>query len=224
MQRGRAVDFEVRTANRDQAAPALPQRLMDFVLPPLPFAKTALAPHLSADTVATHYEQHHRGYLEALRRELGGTSEADQSLSEIVLASSSRRFDLAAQVYNHQFFWESLTPAGGGKPPTGPVADLLDRDFGGFSEFRHEWIEVGVNRFGSGYVWLTLEDGAAEILPTPNAETPLATGAIPLLVVDVWEHAYYLDYRGQRRRYLEVFCDHLINWDFVSRNLSRATE
>ncbi len=179
---------------------------------------------MSVETVDTHYEKHHGGYLDALRRELSGTPHAEQSLSELVLASSSRRFNLAAQVYNHQFFWASLTPGGGGPPPRGPTADLLVRGFGGFAEFRHEWIEVGVNRFGSGYVWLTLEDGVAEILPTPNAETPLATGAVPLLVVDVWEHAYYLDYRDQRQRYLEVFCDHLINWDFVSRNLSRATE
>lgn len=197
---------------------------MDFDLPPLPFAKDALAPFMSAETVDIHYEQHHRGYLEALRRLIDGTPEAEQRLDDIVLASSSTRFNVAAQVYNHQFFWNSLAAGGGGPPPPGPVADLLQRDFGGFSGFRHEWIEVGVNRFGSGYVWLTLEDGRAEILPTPNAENPLATGANPLLVVDLWEHAYYLDYRHQRARYLEAFCDHLINWDFVSTNLARATE
>jgi Fe-Mn family superoxide dismutase len=197
---------------------------MDFVLSPLPFAKDALAPFMSARTVDIHYEKHHRGYLDALRLDLGGSPDTEQSLGELVLGSSGQRFNLAAQVYNHQFFWESLTPGGGGPPLRGPVAELLERDFGGFSRFRHEWVEVGMNRFGSGYVWLTLEDGAGEILPTPNAETPLATGAVPLLVADVWEHAYYLDHLDQRRRYLEVFCDHLINWDFVSRNLSRAPE
>ena len=207
----------------------LPSRLrsrlfMDFDLPALPFAKAALVPFMSAETVDTHYEKHHRGYLEALRRELSGTTEAQQSLLELVLGSSSHRFNLAAQVYNHQFFWESLAPGGGGAPPRGPLTELLDRDFGGFLEFRREWIEIGTNRFGSGYVWLTVEDGVLEILPTPNAETPLATGAVPLLVADVWEHAYYLDYRHERSRYLEAFCDHLINWDFVSRNLFRATE
>ena len=195
---------------------------MDFQLPPLPYRHDALAPAMSKETLDYHYDQHHRGYLRALEAELAGLPEAEQSLVEIVRGSSGQRFNLAAQVYNHSLFWQSMKPGGGAAPPAGDVADLINRDLGGYERFRAQWIEAGTKRFGSGYVWLTLEEGQAEILPTPNAEAPLATRAVPLLLVDVWEHAYYLDYRHRRDRYLEVFCDQLIDWEFVAKNLRRA--
>ena len=195
---------------------------MDFRLLPLPYPKDALEPAMSRETIEHHYERIHRGYLDELRAALRDRAEADQPIERIVLGSSSRLFSLAAQVYDHNFFWNSLRPQGGGAPPAGPVSDLLERSFGGWDAFRHEWIRAGADRFGSGYLWLTVEDGQAEILPTPNAETPLAMGSCPLLVVDLWEHAYYLDYRERREQYLEAFCDKLANWEFVAENLAQS--
>jgi len=130
-------------------------------------------------------------------------------------------FNNAAQVYNHTFFWDGLKPGGGGAPPSGDVADALN-GVGGFDKFREEWVKVGMGRFGSGYVWLVLDGGKAKIVDTANAETPLTTSAVPLLTTDVWEHAYYLDHRNNRTAFLEVFCDKLINWDFVAKNLRAA--
>jgi Fe-Mn family superoxide dismutase len=195
---------------------------MRFELPPLPYRLDALAPAMSAETLSYHHGRIHRGYLERLAAELAGSPDAELGLEQVVLCSSGCRYNLAAQAYNHAFFWSSLQPGGGGPPPNGEVADLIQRDFGSYAAFRRQWIEAGLNRFASGYVWLTFEKGRAEILPTPNAETPLATGAVPLLVVDVWEHAYYLDHRDRRDRYLEGFCDKLLSWDFVAANLAVA--
>jgi Fe-Mn family superoxide dismutase len=195
---------------------------MRFELPPLPYHVDALAPAMSAQTLRCHHDRIHRGYLERLAAELAGTPEAERGLEQVVLSSSGWRYNLAAQAYSHAFFWASLQPGGGGPPPDGDVADLIERDFGSYATFRRQWIEAGLNRFASGYIWLVLEEGRAEILPTPNAETPLAAGAAPLLVADVWEHAYYLDYRDRRDRYLEAFCDKLLSWDFVAANLAAA--
>ena len=197
---------------------------MDFDLPPLPYSEDALTPALSARSIEHHHDRIHRSCLEKLREALRGRPEAEQPLERIVLGTSGHEFNLAAQAFDHAFFWQSMSPGGGGPPPAGTVADRIDRDLGGWSAFRTEWIRAGVERFGSGYLWLTLEDGRLDILPTPNAETPLATGAAPLVVVDLWEHAYYLDYHERRERYLEVFCDELVSWDFVARNLAAALE
>src|SRR5690606_5615530 len=135
--------------------------------------------------------------------------------------SSGGVFNNAAQVWNHTFFWDGMKPGGGGAP-SGEVADLLKRDLGGWDGFRDQWIKSGLGRFGSGYVWLVLDGGKAKTLDTPNAETPLTGAATPLLTTDVWEHAYYLDQRNNRQAFLEVFCDKLINWDFVAKNLRAA--
>jgi superoxide dismutase, Fe-Mn family len=195
---------------------------MDFEVAPLPYSKDALAPAMSRETLEFHYEKHHKGYMTNLKGLIEGKPEAQKSLIEVIKSSSGGVFNNAAQVYNHTFFWDGMKPAGGGAPAAGPVADLITRDFGGWEKFRDEWIKKGLGRFGSGYVWLVLSGGKGKLVDTPNAETPLTTPDVPLLTTDVWEHAYYLDHRNMRKTFLEVFCDKLINWDFVAKNLKSA--
>jgi Fe-Mn family superoxide dismutase len=192
---------------------------MNFEVPALPYAKDALEPVMSSKTLEFHYEKHHKGYMAKLKAALEGKPEASQSLEQIVKTSQGGVFNNAAQVWNHTFFWEGLKPGGGGAPPKGEVLDLLQRDFGGWDAFRTKFIEAGMTRFGSGWAWLVLDAGKAAIVSTSNAETPLTGSAKPLLTADVWEHAYYLDYQNKRDTFLEVFCDKLINWDFVAKNL-----
>ena len=192
---------------------------MDFEVPPLPYAKDALEPVMSKETFDYHYEKHHKTYMTNLKGLIGDKPEAQKSLVEIVRTSSAGVFNNAAQVWNHTFFWESMKPNGGGEPKSGPVADLIKRDFGDWQSFRTKFIEAGMNRFGSGWAWLVLQDGKAQIVSTPNADTPLKDGIKCLLVADVWEHAYYLDYQNRRDSFLETFCDKLINWDFVQKQL-----
>lgn len=192
---------------------------MKFEVPALPYGKDALEPAMSSKTLEFHYEKHHKGYMGKLKAALEGKPEADKSLEEVVKSSLGGVFNNAAQVYNHTFFWDGLKPGGGGAPPSGDVADLLQRDFGGFEKFRADFIQTGMTRFGSGWAWLVLDGGKGKLVSTPNAETPLTTAAKPLLTADVWEHAYYLDYQNKRDTFLEVFCDKLINWEFVAKNL-----
>lgn len=191
---------------------------MNFEVPPLPFAKDALGPAMSQETFEFHYEKHHKTYMTKLKGLLEGKPEASKSLEEVVKTSSGGVFNNAAQVWNHSFFWNSLKPGGGGAPPSGDVQNLID-SLGGIQKFREEWIKEGMGRFGSGWVWLVLDGGKGKIVSTPNADTPLTTNAKPLLTCDVWEHAYYIDYRNKRDTFLEVFCDKLLNWDFVAKNL-----
>jgi Fe-Mn family superoxide dismutase len=191
---------------------------MDFEVPPLPYSKDALGPAMSKETLEFHYEKHHKGYMTKLKAALDGTPEAQKSLEDVVKSSSGGTFNNAAQVWNHSFFWNSLKPAGGGAPAGGDVASLI-QGLGGWDKFREAFIKEGMGRFGSGWVWLVSEGGKGKIVTTPNAETPLTTGAKPLLTCDVWEHAYYIDYRNKRDTFLEVFCDKLLNWDFVAQNL-----
>jgi Fe-Mn family superoxide dismutase len=191
---------------------------MDFEVAPLPYAKDAFGPVMSQETLEYHYEKHHKGYMTKLKAALEGTPEASKSLEEVVKSSSGGVFNNAAQVWNHTFFWGSLKPGGGGAPPGGDVGDLI-KGLGGWDEFRAAWIKEGMARFGSGWVWLVEEGGKGKIVTTPNAETPLTTSAKVLLTCDVWEHAYYIDYRNKRDAFLEVFCDKLIDWDRVAKNL-----
>jgi Fe-Mn family superoxide dismutase len=195
---------------------------MDFEVAPLPYSKDALEPVMKQETLEFHYEKHHKGYMTNLKGLIEGKPEAQKSLVEVIKTSSGGVFNNAAQVYNHTFFWDGMKPGGGGAPPGGDVGDLITRDFGGFDKFREEWVKKGMGRFGSGYVWLVLADGKGKIIDTPNAETPLTTADTPLLTTDVWEHAYYLDHRNMRKTFLEVFCDKLVNWDFVAKNLKSA--
>ncbi|MCK6537867.1 MAG: superoxide dismutase [Polyangiaceae bacterium] len=194
---------------------------MEFEVAPLPYSKDALEPVMKQETLEFHYEKHHKGYMTNLKGLLEGKPEANKSLIEVIKSSSGGVFNNAAQVYNHTFFWEGIKPGGGGAP-SGDVLDLLNRDFGGVDKFREAFVKGGVGRFGSGYVWLVLDEGKAKILDTPNAETPLTTAQTPLLTADVWEHAYYLDHRNNRKGFLETFCDKLINWEFVAKNLKAA--
>ena len=194
---------------------------MQFEVPPLPYAKDALEPVMCKETLEFHYEKHHKGYMTKLKAAIEGKPEAEKSLEEVIKSSSGGVFNNAAQVYNHTFFWDGMKPNGGGAPPAGDVADVIN-SLGGWTAFREKWVTEGAGRFGSGYVWLVLSGGQAKLVTTPNAETPLTTADIPLLTTDVWEHAYYLDHRNNRNAFLEAFCDKLINWDFVAKNLKAA--
>ncbi len=192
---------------------------MIFEVPPLPYPKEALEPAMSRNTLEFHYEKHHKGYMTKLKAAIEGKPQAQLSLEEIIKTSEGDVFNNAAQVFNHTFFWEGMKPGGGGPPPAGPVLDMINRDFGDWNKFRTEFIQTGMKRFGSGYVWLTLDGGKAKLVSMANAETPIKNGIKPLLTADVWEHAYYLDYQNKRDGFLEAFCDKLINWDFVARQL-----
>jgi Fe-Mn family superoxide dismutase len=192
---------------------------MKFEMTPLPYKKGALAPMLSEQAVEHHYDQHHKGYMSTLSGLLEGKAEASKSLEEIVKTSSGRIFNNAAQIWNHDLFWRSMHPRGGGAPGRGDLLDLINRDFGNWERFRAEFKAEGMNRFGSGWVWLVLDGGKGKIISTANAETPLTTLEKPLIACDVWEHAYYDDYRSKRDSFLESFLDKLVNWDFASKNL-----
>lgn len=196
---------------------------MPIALPDLPFAPSALEPHISARTFEFHHGKHHKAYVDNTNKLIEGTDLADKDLMTIIKAAAAdpaRKglFNNSAQVYNHSFFWKCLKPGGGGKP-TGKIAAKIDAELGGYDKFSADFKNAGVTQFGSGWAWLVLKDGKLAIMQTPNAETPLVQGAAPLLVCDVWEHAYYLDYQNRRPDFLQAFLDHLINWDFVNANL-----
>ncbi len=192
---------------------------MKFEVTPLPYSKSALSPMMSEDTLEHHYEKHHKTYMATLKELLEGKPEAEKTLEEIVKTSSGRIFNNAAQVWNHDLFWRSMHPRGGGAPGRGDMLDLLNRDFGGWENFREAFKTEGMNRFGSGWLWLVLDGGKGKIITTSNAETPLTTAEKPLIVCDLWEHAYYIDYRNKRDSFLAVFCDKLLNWDLAGKNL-----
>lgn len=192
---------------------------MAFELPELPWAKNALAPHISEETIDYHYGKHHAAYV----KNLNGFVESDsslqgKSLEEIVKSSSGGVFNNAAQVWNHTFYWHSMKPGGGGKP-TGAIADAIQESFGGYDEFRKQFAQAAATQFGSGWAWLVLDGKKLGIVKTSNAETPLTTSKKPLLTIDVWEHAYYIDFRNARPTYIDTFLDHLVNWDFANQNL-----
>jgi Fe-Mn family superoxide dismutase len=191
-------------------------------LAPLPYAKSALAPHLSARTLDFHYERHHKGYLRKLVKLVHGKPEEALSLEELVRSTTGEVFDNAAQVWNHSFYWRSMRPGGGGEPEQA-VRELLLTSFGSLADFKLRLAEAASGRFGSGWAWLLSDErGRLRIRSTPNAENPLRHGCVPLLALDVWEHAYYLDYQSERERYVRAFLDHLLNWDFVAANLEAA--
>jgi len=196
---------------------------MTIALPELPFPIAALEPHISARTFEFHHGKHHKAYVDNTNKLIEGTALAGKDLESIIQAAAGDQakkglFNNAAQVWNHSFFWKCLKPGGGGKP-TGKVAARIDADLGGYEKFAADFKNAGATQFGSGWAWLVLKDGKLEIAQTANAETPLTRGHKPLLVVDVWEHAYYLDYQNRRPDFLQAFLDHLINWDFVNANL-----
>ena len=190
---------------------------MAFELPALPYANDALAPHISAETIEYHYGKHHQTYVTNLNNLIPGTEFEGLSLEEIVKKSTGGIFNNAAQVWNHTFYWHSLSPNGGGEP-TGALAEAIDKTFGSFEKFKEELTKTAVTTFGSGWAWLVKNaDGSLALVSTSNAATPLTTGQTPLLTVDVWEHAYYIDYRNLRPKYLEAFWA-LVNWEFANAN------
>jgi len=192
---------------------------MAFTLPPLPYDKTALAPHISGETLDYHYGKHHQAYVTNLNKLVEGKPEASKSLEDIILASDGGVFNNAAQIWNHTFYWQSMKPNGGGQP-TGDLADAINRDFGSFDKFAEEFTAAATTQFGSGWAWLVLgKDKKLAVTKTPNADLPLKHGQKALLTIDVWEHAYYIDFRNQRPKYIETFLKHLANWDFALANL-----
>jgi len=196
---------------------------MAIQLPDLPYAKDGLAPYISANTLEFHHGKHHRAYVDNTNKLIAGTDLANESLETIVKktvgdAAKSGIFNNAAQVWNHSFYWQCMKPNGGGKP-TGKVADKINETWGSFDKFAEELKNAGVTQFGSGWAWLVQDGGKLKVTKTANADTPIAHGVKPLLTVDVWEHAYYLDYQNRRPDYLATFIEKLINWDFVKANL-----
>ncbi|MGJ0490363.1 superoxide dismutase [Fe] [Methylobacter sp.] len=192
---------------------------MAFELPALPYAKDALAPHISEETLEYHYGKHHQTYVTNLNNLISGTEFEGLSLEEIIVKSSGGIFNNAAQVWNHTFYWNCMTPNGGGQP-TGALADAINAAFGSFEKFKEEFTKCAVTTFGSGWAWLAKNaDGSLALVSTSNAGCPLTTGQTPLMTCDVWEHAYYIDYRNARPTYLEHFWS-LVNWDFVAKNFT----
>jgi len=188
---------------------------MAIELPALPWAKDALAPHISAETIEYHYGKHHAGYVKKLNAAIEGTDLASKSLVDIIRAGGGT-FNNAAQVWNHTFYWNSMTPGGGGAPD-GLMGEWLNKSFGNYKTFREAFIDAARSRFASGWTWLVPHDGKLDVISTANAKTPIVQGIQPLLVLDVWEHAYYIDYRNARPKYLDEIWK-LVNWDFVATN------
>jgi len=191
---------------------------MPFELPELPFPKDALAPVLSVETLDTHHGKHHQAYVNNLNKLIDGTSSAGKSLEEIIRGAEGALFNNAAQVWNHSFYWKCMR-AGGGGEPGGALAEALTRDFGSVDAFRRDFKNAAAGQFGSGWAWLVEAGNKLEIMTTANADLPLKHGLKALMTCDVWEHAYYIDFRNARPDYLQAFLDHLINWDFVAGNM-----
>jgi Fe-Mn family superoxide dismutase len=202
---------------------------MAFTLPALPYAKDALAPHMSAETFDYHHGKHHNAYV----TNLNGLVEKDaslqgKSLEELILLSAKDDskagvFNNAAQVWNHTFFWSCMKPSGGGAP-TGALLAKIEADFGSFDAFKAAFTQAATTQFGSGWAWLVLDGGTLKVTKTGNAGTPMTSGQVALLTIDVWEHAYYIDYRNLRPKFIETFLNHLVDWDFVAANLANATK
>ncbi len=196
---------------------------MTIALPDLPYSFDALEPHISADTLKLHYGKHHRGYVSKLNKAVADSDYADLTLEQIIAKSKDANdagvFNNAAQAWNHTFLWHSMTPNGGGAPD-GQLKESIESAFGSVSAFRDAFRDAATSQFGSGWVWLVNDSGRLDIVTTSNAGTPLVGDAIPLLTLDVWEHAYYLDYQNERKRYVEKFLDHLINWEFAADNFA----
>ena len=199
---------------------------MAHQLPELPYSLDALEPHISRNTLEFHYGKHHAAYMTNLNNLVAGTDLEAKSLDDTILAvagdaSKAGIFNNAAQVWNHTFYWQGMKPNGGGQP-TGALAARIDADFGSFDAFKEQFKAAGATQFGSGWAWLVLDNGVLKITKTPNADLPLAHGQKALLTMDVWEHAYYLDYQNRRPDYMTTFLDKLVNWDFVAANLAAA--
>ena len=203
-------------------------KMSEIALEPLPYAENALEPVITAKTISFHYGKHHAGYVATLNKLIAGTQYAGMSLEAIVRAAAASSatpiFNNAAQTWNHTFFWKSLAPAGTGGAPDGAFGEAVARDFGSFADMKVALADAAVKRFGSGWAWLVAKDGKLSVVSTPNAETPLTqAGMTPLLTVDVWEHAYYLDWQNRRADYVAALLDKLANWKFAAENFARIS-
>jgi Fe-Mn family superoxide dismutase len=197
-----------------------------FELPPLPWEENALEPVMSARTLSFHYGKHHRTYVNKLNELVSGTRYEQMPLERVIVETaghpdSQKIFNNAAQAWNHTFFWNCLRPGAGGKP-SGTLASRIDAELGGFDAFREAFVKAAVECFGSGWAWLAERNGKLDILALPNAGTPLANGGTPLITIDVWEHAYYLDYQNERPKFVAAVFDKLLNWDFAQEQLEKA--
>lgn len=206
---------------RPQAAETAPG---PFRLEPLPFKEDALDPYIQAKTIGFHYGRHHKGYVDKLNKQVEGKRYEKMKLEEVVQASAKEQADVAvfnnaAQAWNHAFYWQCLKANGGGEP-TGRIADKIKSDFGSYDELKKQLSDAALNQFGSGWAWLVVEGGKLRVQKTSNADTPIAHGIRPLLTIDVWEHAYYLDYQNRRNEYVAAVIDHLLNWEFAGANLA----
>ncbi|MCZ7630684.1 MAG: superoxide dismutase [Microthrixaceae bacterium] len=188
-----------------------------FDLPPLPYAQDALAPHISAETLEYHYGKHHQTYVTNLNK-LTDDNADGKSLEDVITSAEGGLFNNAAQVWNHTFYWNSMSPDGGGAP-SGAVADAINSAFGSHEAFSEQFAQAATTQFGSGWAWLVDSGSGLEIMQTSNADLPMKHGAKALLTIDVWEHAYYIDFRNARPNYISTFLDSLVNWDFVAANL-----
>lgn len=201
--------------------------MSEIALAPLPYAENALEPVITAKTLSFHYGKHHAGYLATLNKLVAGTPYAGQPLDAIVRKAAAEQatpiFNNAAQAWNHAFYWNSLAPVGAGGVPEGAFGEAVARDFGSFADMKTALADAAVKRFGSGWAWLVAKGGKLAVISTPNAETPLTqAGVTPLLTVDVWEHAYYLDWQNRRADYVAALLDKLANWKFAAANFARS--
>ncbi len=205
-------------------APAAPEAATGYKPAPMPYPENALEPVITEKTVQFHYGKHHKGYADKLNDLVKGTPLADKKIEELITLSANQPdkvalFNNAAQVWNHDFFWASMKPGGGGTP-TGKLADMIKESFGSFEEFKKQFIDTAMSQFGSGWTWLVIDGKNLKILKTGNADTPITQGLKPLICLDVWEHAYYLDYQNRRKDFATVFLDKLVNWDFAAARLA----
>ncbi|MGJ3232646.1 MAG: superoxide dismutase [Oceanicaulis sp.] len=198
---------------------------MAFSLPDLPYSKDALAPHISAETLEFHHGKHHKAYVDKANAALEGSDYDGSDLEATIKKSWDKKdmgmFNNAAQIWNHTFYWHSMSPNGGGAPK-GEIADAINQSFGSYEKFAEEFKNAGATQFGSGWAWLVKNGSKLEVRKTLNAENPITDGATPLITMDVWEHAYYLDYQNRRPDYMGAFLEHLINWDFANETLKKA--
>lgn len=224
-------DWEVKM-NPAKPSAGIPEAISfggPFDLPPPPYPLDALEPYMSRSTLEYHWGKHHRTYCENLNKQVAGSSTPVGSLKDVVMDSwnggkTLPAFNNAAQVWNHTFFWDSMKPAGGGAPAAGPLADAIERDFGSLDALRNELQMAGLTQFGSGWAWLVCDDeGTLKVFKTANAVPPFVSGWVPLLTIDVWEHAYYLDHQNRRGDYITLFLDHLVNWEKVAQRYEQAT-
>lgn len=200
------------------------QALPGISLPPLPYAQNALAPYISENTISFHYGKHHQTYVNNTIKMIAGTEFEKASIEEIIKGTTGRPdktglFNSAAQVFNHNFYWNSMKPGGGGEPQ-GKIAERIKDSFGSYQKFAEVFSNAAATQFGSGWAWLVVDGGKLQVVKTANAETPITTSAKPLITIDVWEHAYYLDYQNRRPDYIKAFVEKLLNWDFAEKNLS----